>query len=378
MRSRFITVLLTAALMISIVGVFPVGGVSNPVGGTSAAKHGATTNFTITLNDHTPGATNTTMSAYAAGLQADFPVWGNLTILFPSGMTTSTCSLTDARAAGVDTNNDDPGTHTDKTFIGKFKEQKQGTDHTPKYGSYNFYSEDSFAGDSISLRSDDQIVARIAGCWGNPSEAGWYRWNGYVNGTNPQNAFAETNAYSHWYYICDCGSYDEAVNTLGAPPTDAAGALSNDGQPGTVVDRDYRLYAAGGSGGQGATPSATPTASGGGTATPMTTATPSMSGTSTATTPGSGQLTSTAGRQTATAGGGAKPATRQAQTAATANARETNQTGSTPAATGTETGNTNAVVSPTQTSTHQPGFGISAVVMALAILAVGFRADRRV
>lgn len=364
MNSKLLIAFLAAAVVVAMVGVVPVSGTTGSVATGDAARHGATTNFTVTVSDHTPGKQGTTMSAYAAGLQADFDVWGNLTVMLPAAQG-STCQISSARAAGVDENNDDPGTTTDKSFVGRYSENKKGNnDAGQNFTSYNFYAKDSFAGNSISLRSDDQIVARLANCWKNPDSPGWYRWNGYVNGTTPDGSYAETNAYSHWYYICDCQSYDQAVNTLGSPPTDAAGSESDDGSPGTIVTKNYNLNSAGSSSGSG----------GGSTATATST---SGSGGSTATaTPTSGSGGSTA---TATSGGSAGTATQDGSTTSTGTGPGTSTDGgSTGTAAGTTagtatTGSTSTVV--TTTSTHQPGFGVVAAL--LAFLASVLLARRR-
>lgn len=106
-----------------------------------SAKLGGATTFTVAVNAPTPDESDTTMSAFAAGLRIDLPAWGNLSIVFPE------------------------------------------------------------AGAAVEL----------------------------------------SNACSHWYYICDCDSYDQAANGLGEPPPDASGFESDDGSPDAVVNKEYTL-----------------------------------------------------------------------------------------------------------------------------------------
>lgn len=202
-------------------------------------------NYTVTLSDHRPGAPNVTVTEYAAlrGPQRapTLEFWDWYVNVEPAGLEND-CETEDARAAGVDRDNDDPGAKTDDTFVGKYSQQVNATNsEAQRIDSYDFYEPNSFAGENISLGADDQIVVQLAACYQNPKRPGWYRLWTYVNGTEDGRTyenggkFNETNAYSHWWYVCDCDSYDAAVNELGAPPSyEYDGSHEVDRERGTI------------------------------------------------------------------------------------------------------------------------------------------------
>lgn len=270
--------LLTACLVLAAVAA-----VGWP--GLAAAQHGSPVNATAIWDPTTPGVDNATVTAFAsaaddANLTGGYEVWKNFTTIIPAPIDTSVCGPHNVRAAGIDRDDDDPGTETDEELLGRFKYYTQyNNTEDQTVLTIVFFDEDDFGGESIHLNHTDQIVARIADCFGTPSQRGWYRNYGHTNGTNWDGEYDESDAFSHWYYFCHCDSYDEAVETIGPPPeTDLA---QSDGEIGRMGGPYYlsepRPESNGGSGSP--TPTATPTK----TPTPTSTATATATATPTPT-----------------------------------------------------------------------------------------------
>lgn len=151
--------------------------------------------------------------------------WLNITLVGPADGGSSCVIARDTRAAGVDRGNDDPGTKTDESIVGKFKYVGQFQNEAGQHGiTVQLYGEDDFGGQTIHLDHSDEAVAKVANCITNPSTPGWYRWFGHTNGTGYDGKYKEGNTYSHWFYICDCESHDAAVEKLGPPPETGDGS----------------------------------------------------------------------------------------------------------------------------------------------------------
>ncbi|WP_254820912.1 PGF-CTERM sorting domain-containing protein [Haloglomus halophilum] len=361
---------MATALVLSaaLVGVFAT---APPVVGTadattsSTSPHGADANFTTRLDNNAPGVT-TANEYYASGLRKDMQAMHTI-VLTSEAFQFDSCSSSQVRAFGIDRGNDDPGTQTDESLLSAYKsisfEKHQIT--------VKFYKEDQLAGGPVGVKSADQIVARGDNCIQNPSEPGWYQISGKINGSTNGDTTTDfsQDTTSHYIYVCDCESRQEAEEKLGPPP-------GSDGGESTATPTE--------SGGGEST--ATPTESGGGEST----ATPTESGggesTATPTDGGGGESTATPTES----GGGESTATptdsnRQGQgtttgtststgnTTGTANATSTGNTTGTANATSTGNGggftgggSQNDSPSPTN-SGGQPGFGLAAALGALAL-----------
>lgn len=144
------------------------------------------------------------MTQFASEFPADLEWWASATLDTPAAQG-STCEMHNARAAGIDRDDDDPGTATDETIVGKYSEERSTTnDAGQTVTTLDFYEPNVFEGESIALHADDQLVAQIADCYRNPNQEGWYRWWGHANGTtdgNESGDYEEWNAYSAWYYV---------------------------------------------------------------------------------------------------------------------------------------------------------------------------------
>lgn len=341
------------AVVLAVVAVAPV----------ATAEHEPVAHLEIVPANHQPGQQNTTYSAFAwrfhnAQGPVDMEQWLNITLVGPADGGSSCVIARDTRAAGVDRGNDDPGTETDESIVGKFKYVGQFRNEAGQHGiTVQLYGEDDFGGQTIHLNHSDEAVAKVANCITNPSTPGWYRWFGHTNGTGYDGEYKEGSTYSHWFYICDCESHDAAVERIGPPPETGDGSGRTNYQP---ADQEpgrprgpFDVAAPrpeNGSSGDGSTPTVTAT----GTPTATATERPAAGGTATdvaVTTTGVATETATAAeRQGATAAGGQSTGT----TATGQTARET-------VATATDDG--------THTSTGQPGFGLLPALAALVALA---------
>lgn len=78
-------------------------------------------------------------------------------------------------------------------------------------------------GSPVQLFHEDRFVSAQRECFENPDDAGWYRSASIVtveleNGTT---FTPDEPTFSHWFWICDCADREEAVETLGPPPSEA-------------------------------------------------------------------------------------------------------------------------------------------------------------
>lgn len=253
--------------------------------GVAMGGHGSPVNATAVWTPTTPGATNSTVTAYAtaaddANLSGGYEIWENFTTIIPAPIGTTTCGPHNVRAAGIDRNDDDPGTEADVEMLGRFKYYTQyENDAGQTVLTIVFFDEDDFGGNPVYLNHTDEIVARIADCFDNPTERGWYRNYGHTNGTDWHGEYAESDAFSHWYYFCECESYDAAVETIGPPPT--VELASSDQSVGRMAGPYYLSEPRPDNQSQGATATPTPTAEPTATATSASTATATSSPTRT-------------------------------------------------------------------------------------------------
>lgn len=260
---------LVLAAPLGVVAATPVAVESAGASTSSVSPHDADANFTVTLDNHTPGATDAN-NYYAAGLRDEMQAMHTI-VLSSDVFQFDSCSASQVRAFGIDRGNDDPGTGTDESLLSAYEsisfEEHQIT--------VQFYKESTLAGEPVGVAPADQIVARGANCIQTPSEPGWYQISGKINGSTNGDTTADfsQDTISHYVYVCDCSSRADAEQQLGPPP-------SAEGSGGSG--------ASGGSGTPTSTPtaSATPTPDSGGTdggTTSTATATPTATATATAT-----------------------------------------------------------------------------------------------
>lgn len=235
-------------------------------------------------NGHMPGDTHASYQIYAGPGPMD--EGENITTLAATvhgeenteDFDFSKCGPPNAHVAGFDRHNDDPGLQTDEPFLKHVK----NTEENDSLIYTDMFDDDDIGGETTYLAPDDQIVAEVQDCYKNPDEPGWYQMYGWSNGTTDDGKEVKVSVVSHYFYICNCTSRQQAVNELGPPPSAEGGG--GGGGNGT------------GNGTATPTPTASPTPGGNVTGTGTGTATP----TATQTTTGEDTTTET----TTTAGGG--------------------------------------------------------------------------
>lgn len=91
-------------------------------------------------------------------------------------------------------------------------------------------------GASVPIEHGDRFVSAQRECFQNPDAAGWYRWAFFNEGQleNGSTVSQEVPTFSHWYWICDCEDRQDAVETLGPPPSERGAATPGDGGSGTT------------------------------------------------------------------------------------------------------------------------------------------------
>lgn len=301
-------------------------------------------------NVHKPGKENGSIILYITGKNVTIEEPFHLGYLVAySPLDTTECAVSDITAGGIDRGNDDQYTKTDNSLVGDYEGIGNRSSHNSDLGPeddpgriapdahdfrqktwINFWDEGDFGGEPVTFNPGDEGIIAQKGCVIGPDEPGWYRGWGKVNGTyvNSGEKFRGT-AFSNWNYVCNCDSYDAAVDQLGPPPegyTAERGATSGERSTGESTPTS--------------TPGATPTA----TATPTSTEQASSQETPESTATATSTPTSTA-TQTATA-------TPTATTTQTTTATATQPSG--------EGGGDGS------TGSSQPGFGALGTLVALA------------
>lgn len=327
-------------------------------------------NFTVTPDDHSPGV-STAYTMLSRGVGPWEGSDGLRRIDYYKITTQATrfqdCTPSDARAFGIDRDNDAPGTKTD---VGLLRHMEQYSVNG-RIISVDIYDEGDLGGSPTYLNDTDETVAQLANCVVTPEEPGWYQFKGYVNGTNYQGNFQEVLLYSEYFYVCDCASEQEAEQKLGPKPySDSSGGdsdgSSSDGSGGSeptatrTVTSTATATPERGSGGSGASePTATRTA------TPTSTVTPTSAGSDD---PSGGADSTPTGTAAGSGGDGGGDAASPTSTAASSgDGGSGGQDGD-----GGQQGSSDRT---TPTAGSGPGFGVLAALGGL--LAVGLLSRRR-
>jgi hypothetical protein len=136
----------------------------------------------------------------------------------------SQCTFEDIRTGGVDRGANNSGTTIDESVVDNVKSFwiDENDDGQP-YIMVELYKEEDIGGDPLHLNYTDQVVVVLDECFTVPDEPGWYRVGSYMNGTLWEGGFLEGAGYSHYTYVCDCESREEAVEVLGRPPVEGYG-----------------------------------------------------------------------------------------------------------------------------------------------------------
>lgn len=167
----------------------------------------------------------------------------------------SDCAASDTETFGIDRNNtdegerriDDSATESVKSFA---KETDARGEYESRYGEFGalattdwayverlevqWYERDDF-GAPLKIYRGDRFVSAQRDCLTNPDDAGWYRVASVNEGEleNGTRVGQDAPTFSHWFYICDCASRREAVETLGPPPSEQSEATPTPTAAGT-------------------------------------------------------------------------------------------------------------------------------------------------
>jgi PGF-CTERM protein len=223
----------SSAVLSLLVILASLGGGLVAATGSVAAGHGSPGNYTVYLPDqadHNPDG-NADVSVWHLAAMTDgfedtsspkgFEVADVLTI-GSDAIDFSNCGTSNTAAFGLDRGNDDPGTTTDEGLL----RHREDSQFNPNGIVVDFYGEDAFAGEPVSINAEDQVVAAQNDCYKMPSEPGWYQIFGTLNGTGYNGNHFEIQLTSHYFYICDCASEQEAREKLGPPPGEDSGSAS--------------------------------------------------------------------------------------------------------------------------------------------------------
>ena len=258
-RTQLSAVLLSIALTVSIVGVVALA----PVAADSHTKDEAPqmdeeANFRISAvsqSDHYPGDQNEgegSMRYSASGADAfteqdaEEGLYIDYIIIDADWIDYSECTTENTAAFGIDRGDDDEGTEYDEDLVQKQKEANFRDDGI----TVEFYNWEDLGGDPPYMAPEDAIVAQQGeGSAGGPcmtmtSEPGWYRIDGFLNGTVADNGQGEqpsedaeqvgVRTKSTYFYVCECDSDEEAREQLGPPPNEeGSGDASSDDEEST-------------------------------------------------------------------------------------------------------------------------------------------------
>lgn len=214
MQRRTLAAAFGLVLSATLIGV-PVGSV--------AANHEVTANFTVVPiadYDHKPGIDDASYLSFTVGDptggREGFEYLAYSVLEWDAG-TLGHCGPSNIQKAGIDRGDDAPGTQTDESVIDNIEGQpvsnqdRMVVDFDDPGGS--------FGEEPVHLNVTDQFITHMSDCRGNPDQPGWYQITGTVNGTTWSGRSAEYTTTSHYFYICNCKSYDEAEKKLGLPPS---------------------------------------------------------------------------------------------------------------------------------------------------------------
>ena len=141
---------------------------------------------------------------------------------------------------------DDSATESVKSFG---KEENARAEFENRYGQFGslattdwsyverlevqWYAPDDI-GAPLEIYHGDRFVSAQRECLDNPDAAGWYRFASINEGEfeNGTKVSQDAPTFSHWFYICDCANRQEAVETLGPPPSEEGEGGDGDGERG--------------------------------------------------------------------------------------------------------------------------------------------------
>lgn len=224
-RTQSTSVALTMLVVLAAAGVGLVAAT-----GSVAANHDSPANYTVVLpqqEGHYPHDSADTSIWHLASTNEAFEGTSSpqgfeeadVLVIESQAIDFSNCGTSNTAAFGLDRGDDDPGTKTDQGLL-QHREDSSFNDHSIVV---KFFDEGDIAGSPVSINASDQIVAVQEECYNMPNEPGWYQIFGTLNGTGYDGSSFEIDVNSHYYYICECDSEQEARQTLGPPPSESGG-----------------------------------------------------------------------------------------------------------------------------------------------------------
>lgn len=206
-------------------GVLVVAVAACGLAGVAAAGHGSPANFTVYPQDNEDRSTSATESTYVmSSAGADAFESDGLEIVdyyWIQGDQASfaDCNPDDAAVVGIDRGNNNTGTQTDVDLLKHMKSNRIGDNRI----TLELFDEGDFAGDTINLNPPDATIAVLADCIKNTGPPGWYQFTGFVNGTTYSGDYEEIYLESHYFWVGDFESEEQAREELGPPPSERNG-----------------------------------------------------------------------------------------------------------------------------------------------------------
>jgi PGF-CTERM protein len=202
-------------------------------------------NFTVAFpfqTDHYPGDKNQGNGSiqYFFSPEASFEklgldgqgAFGDYLIIDANWIDYSACDVDNTAVFGIDRGNNNSGTRIDQDLVSKQK----NADFRDDGITIEFYDWGDFANDPPYMRAQDAIIAEQGArsgdgaCLTVTNEPGWYRIQGFLNGTAADNGPDQRPsedakqvagmALSNYIYVCECDSEGEAREQLGPPPNE--------------------------------------------------------------------------------------------------------------------------------------------------------------
>jgi PGF-CTERM protein len=143
------------------------------------------------------------------------------------------CTRENVAVAGIDHGANNSGARVDMSLVSNVK--NYGIDQNAAgqtHAIVEAYGRNDFGGDFVAAHYSDEAVVKIEDCLVTPEEPGWYRAGFYANGTNYEKEYVGAAGYTSYVPICDCEDREDAIETLGAPPSEGTGT------DGTIIRAD--------------------------------------------------------------------------------------------------------------------------------------------
>jgi len=221
-NSRVSILIISITVLVLIIGGLFGGPLTGT--GTVVASHDTENNWIVNPDkapqDRQPNAENTDYKHFATGGDSLDRGFQNLNFIVLESDVGSfaNCNQENFRTLGIDRGDTNSGIDEDESL---FPHLKAGLFSEDKLIA-EFYDKDDPIGSSTYFNKSDQLLAHYVDCFNNPTEPGWYQMNAIVNGTDWNGEYRQIKTTSHWFWICDCRSEEEARSHIGKPPSETS------------------------------------------------------------------------------------------------------------------------------------------------------------